>query len=171
MSGKLEPEDVPCTHELILLNRTTFHVSCADCKELLAEPPVAKAGGATAAGPVAKDICPHLMVTTDSATNMTSCLVCKQTLTKETYVDWTGEVKGAVDDDANMRALPKYLFDPSFQGAHTGGVASYSYEEAYKGDANSNWDPTSGKACPHYLKTTNVKTGKVTCSMCNQDVI
>jgi hypothetical protein len=101
---------------------------------------------------------------------MTSCLVCKQTLTKDTYVDWTGEVKGTVDDEANMSALPKYLFDPSFQAGHSGGVTSYSYEEAYKGDANSNWDPASGKACPHYLKTTNVKTGKVTCSMCIQEV-
>jgi ribosomal protein S27E len=163
MSGKLEPEEVPCTHELVLFNRTTFHVSCADCKELLAEPPAAKATAVQAP-------CPHLMVTTDSGTNLTSCLVCKKTLTKETYVDWTGEVKGTVDDEANMRALPKYLFDPSFQGAHSGGVASYSYEEAYKGDVNSNWDPASGNACPHYLKTTNVKTGKVTCSMCNQEV-
>jgi len=160
----MEPEEVPCGHELMLLNRTTFHVSCADCKELLAEPPPAKAAA------VAQAPCPHLMVTTDASTNMTSCLVCKRVITKETYVDRKGDVRGRVDDEANMAALPKYLCDPSFQAAHTGGVPSYSYEEAYKGDANSNWDPASGNACPHYLKTTNVKTGKVTCSMCNHDV-
>jgi hypothetical protein len=162
-AGKLEPESVPCIHELILLNRTTFHVSCADCKELLAEPP--------SQHKVSEQVpCPHLMVTTHPATNITSCTVCRAVLTKDTYVDWTGEVQGMAEDDANMKALPKYLFDPSFQAAYTGGVPSYSYEEAYRGEASQPWDPASGKACPHHLQTTNVKTGKVTCSMCNKEV-
>lgn len=176
MSGqaaKLEPESVPCGHELLLINRTTFHVSCADCKELLAEPVAAKHPTPIlkpVAPPAAAESCPHLMVTTNPSTNMTSCLVCKATLTKETYMDWKGDVHGLADDEANMKALPSHLFDTRFRAEQTNDVAAYRIEEAYRGETNRVWDPRSGEACPHFLKTTNVKTGKVTCSMCNQPV-
>lgn len=166
-----------CQHEVVLLNRITFHMSCHECGEDLAAPLMAVAASATPtpkpSPALSAQRCGHALVSTHPVTGIVKCQLCSEVLTKDTYVDSRGLTKASVHDPANLLSAPQHLASAQFQAdlAEAGGAASYA--AAFEGigePAEPEWNPYSGAPCPHALKTTDVRTGKVSCCMCRAEL-
>jgi ribosomal protein S27E len=186
-----------CKHEIVLLNRFTFHMACHECGEELAGPLGAAASPKPAAVPVAAPVhkpatsrnptpmpspslgaqrCSHMLVSTHPVTGIVKCQLCSEILTKETYVDSRGVTKASAHDPANLFSAPQHLAAADFQAdmADAGGASSYmaAFEGGVSAEeaAQSEWNPYSGAPCPHALKTTDVRTGKESCCMCRAEL-
>lgn len=158
-----------CQHEVVLVNRTTKKVVCHSCLAELeysclaslqqpqaqAQPQEATELAALEAETIA---CAHIMVQTNPSTGVKRCIGCDEL------------VEGPAALSAHATAIPSFK-ETSFAGLAGGGTIGYSYGDAYNGEYYENWDPASGKPCPHFIKTTNMSTGKVTCCMCHIDLV
>lgn len=171
-----------CAHEVVLLNRKTFHMSCHGCGAALATPcfgtvaacpatPLPSSDGEEGAAATAKsERCSHMLTSTHPVTDIVTCLLCNEVLTTDTFVDSRGVKRASRHDPANILSAPQHLAASQFQ---TDMSAADSYAAAFEGTggpAEPEWNPYSGAPCPHAIKTTDVRTGKMSCCMCRADL-
>ena len=163
-----------CAHELILLNRKTLRTECYDCKVVLTEPVAATlptAAPAPTPSPAPPAVCSHALVQAHPVTDIVTCQLCSEILTRNIVTDSKGVKHAAASDGAVMLAMPKYLQDTQFQPTDAPSHFGAGYQEAYAGDYNDeSWTPFSGTPCPHPLKTAHPRTGALTCSLCKADL-
>jgi ribosomal protein S27E len=170
----------PCKHEVVLLNRFTFHMACHECGDELAgpiggtpKPTVSRTPTPMPSPVLGAQRCGHMLVSTHPVTGIVKCQLCSETLTTDTFVDARGVTHASSRDPANLLSAPQHLAAAQFQAdlADAGGAASYL--AAFEGVADAaepEWNPYSGAPCPHALKTTDVRTGKVSCCMCRANI-
>jgi hypothetical protein len=165
-----------CAHELILLNRKTLRTECYDCKVVLTEPvasalPLPRSPALAPAATPSTGPCTHMLVQANPVTNIVTCQLCSEVLTRDTYTDTKGVTRAAASDSAGVFAMPKYLQDTQFRATEMASHFGASYQEAYAGEENDEgWTPFSGAPCPHPLKTAHPRTGALTCSVCKADL-
>ena len=139
-----------CQHEVVLVNRSTKKVVCHACLAELEYSCLAGEEGRPSVAAAESPRCIHSILQTHPVTGVTRCLYCNET------------VVGQLD------TTPTFKGEESFASAAD--AMGYSYKEAFSGEAMESWDPAGSKPCPHFIKTTNMSTGKVSCCMCHTDL-
>lgn len=159
-------------------------MSCHECGEDLAAPVTPSAEATPVAAPataartstphpspaLGAQRCGHMLVSTHPVTGIVKCQLCSEVLTTDTFVDGRGLTRASRHDPASILAAPQHLAAAQFQ---TDLSAADSYAAAFEGTAEPaepDWNPYSGAPCPHAIKTTDVRTGKVSCCMCRTEL-